>query len=142
MVSFKVDINTKGELFKDVQPAIEQLERSIRLELVQMGESRLDQVLRPRPSGVYLTVAQAQRGKASTGNFRRSVHARHSQIHSTIESNVIYGPWLEGDSSRNAITRFKGYQSFRKTAQWLQSQARAVATKHVNKYVRKMNGSI
>lgn len=27
---------------------------------------------------------------------------------------VVYGPWLEGVSSRNQTTRFKGYQLFRK----------------------------
>ena len=28
----------------------------------------------------------------------------------------VYGPWLEGVGSRNAITRFKGYSAFRKAA--------------------------
>ena len=30
------------------------------------------------------------------------------------DSNVIYGPWLEGLSSRNQSTRFKGYATFRR----------------------------
>lgn len=30
------------------------------------------------------------------------------------DRGIIYGPWLEGTSSRNHSTRFKGYQSFRR----------------------------
>lgn len=36
--------------------------------------------------------------------------------------NIVYGPWLEGVGSRNApVTRFRGYASFRKAAQTLES---------------------
>jgi len=30
------------------------------------------------------------------------------------DRGIIYGPWLEGTSSRNHTTRFKGYASFRR----------------------------
>lgn len=35
------------------------------------------------------------------------------------DRGVIYGPWLEGVSSRNKTTRFKGYAAFRRTKQAL-----------------------
>ena len=31
------------------------------------------------------------------------------------DAGVIYGPWLEGTSGRNATTRFKGYSADRKS---------------------------
>lgn len=33
------------------------------------------------------------------------------------DRGIIYGPWLEGVSSRNQTTRFKGYHSLRKARQ-------------------------
>ena len=140
MVTLRVGIDLSGPLLtKDNIPGLQRIRKDIVLELLQQGESRLDDVLRPRPAGVYLSVAQAQPGRASVGNFRRSVHARHLAANSTIESNSIYGPWLEGESARNATTRFKGYQSFRKTGQWLQKQAGGVTTKHVNAFIRSIS---
>jgi hypothetical protein len=37
-----------------------------------------------------------------------------AEAYSVNDSNVIYGPWLEGIGSRNATTRFKGYATFRR----------------------------
>ncbi len=56
-----------------------------------------------------------------SGHYRRSIHgeiagglwgvqAAWGKVH---DSNVVYGPWLEGVSSRNQTTRFKGYAMFR-----------------------------
>ncbi len=33
------------------------------------------------------------------------------------DRGIVYGPWLEGVSERNAATRFKGYASFRRAWQ-------------------------
>lgn len=38
------------------------------------------------------------------------------------DRGVIYGPWLEGTSSRNRTTRFKGYASFRRATQTVQAR--------------------
>jgi len=54
------------------------------------------------------------------------------------DSKVVYGPWLEGTSSRNQTTRFKGYASFRKSRQKLEREAKRIADKVVAKHVRKM----
>lgn len=37
--------------------------------------------------------------------------------HLVHADNVIYGSWLEGTSSRNQTTRFKGYHLFRRATQ-------------------------
>ena len=90
-------------------------------DLVEAGEQRLDRILRPRPAGVYLSVAEAAPGRASTGNYRRNINGRVRGLEGEInDGGVVYGPWLEGFSSRNSSTRFKGYMSFRKTGEWLE----------------------
>ena len=75
-----------------------------------------------------------------TGHYRRSIHgettSRGGRIH---DSDVIYGPWLEGVSSRNQTTRFKGYAMWRKTTQKLQGMARTILLKYINKALRRLN---
>ena len=106
-------------------------------ELVEMGEGRLFERFRPRPRGVFLSFTQAQRGKASTGNYRRNINGVANGLKGRIDdSRVVYGPWLEGTSSRNARTRFKGYRVWRNTRQWLEKQAPDVADRVVDRFIR------
>jgi hypothetical protein len=59
---------------------------------------------------------------------------------STISDHgVIYGPWLEGTSSRNQSTRFKGYQTFRRTWQALGRRVRPIATPILARFIGRMN---
>ena len=136
-----VTIDLIGPFFrKGGEPVRKALQDTIQ-QLVEMGEQRLDQTLRPRPEGVYLRVQQAGKGKASTGHYRRSLHAKVSNLAGRIDDgNVIYGSWLEGTSSRNQTTRFKGYSSFRRTAQYLNKEKGKVLLKHVEKAIKEMNG--
>ena len=108
-------------------------------ELVDMGEERVNQRLRPRPRGVYLGITQAKPGQFSTGHYRRNVQSEVQGLRGRLDDNgVIYGPWLEGISPRNLTTRFRGYHVFRKTADWLNGQARGVALKHTRNLVRRL----
>lgn len=52
------------------------------------------------------------------------------------DSDVIYGPWLEGVGSRNKTTRFKGYHTFRLVAEQLKGTAHVTAEQVAGKYVR------
>ena len=52
---------------------------------------------------------------------------------------TVYGPWLEGVSSHNASTRFKGYAAFRKQTQRLAGDVQRIAEPAVDEYVREMN---
>jgi hypothetical protein len=54
------------------------------------------------------------------------------------DDGVVYGPWLEGTSSRNETTHFKGYATFRKTAQKLQREAGALAERVLPPFLRRM----
>lgn len=51
-----------------------------------------------------------------TGYYESRIQAEQisAEMWSINDSGVIYGPWLEGLSSRNQTTRFKGYATFRR----------------------------
>lgn len=55
------------------------------------------------------------------------------------DSGVVYGPWLEGTSSRNQATRFKGYHSFRITKNEVDQKKAIIAQPLVNRFVSEMN---
>ncbi len=55
--------------------------------------------------------------KNPTGYYESNVRIRNdSEVWDGGYSGPVYGPWLEGVSSRNAATRFKGYHAFLKAA--------------------------
>lgn len=58
---------------------------------------------------------------------------------SVFDNWVIYGPWLEGNGSRNATTRFKGYASYRRAAQALERVAGGIAGIAISKKIGRLN---
>lgn len=135
----EVVIDIHGPMFRGHPEAVVQraVQGSIQ-ELIELGEQRLDQMLRPRPAGVYLSFAD---GGRSTGHYRLNVHGEVKDgIGRITDGGVTYGPWLEGLSSRNQTSRFKGYSSFRRTQEWLQTQVPKVAEAWIGKAVRELNG--
>ncbi|MDH6116910.1 hypothetical protein ABH930_000329 [Kitasatospora sp. GAS204A] len=54
------------------------------------------------------------------------------------DSNVIYGPWLEGIGSRNATTRFKGYATFRRVQGRMSQKATAIVQAWVDRTVGRL----
>lgn len=140
-MNYTVSVEMKGPIFQANAPhQVIVLRNAVVQELVELGEQRLASMLRPRPAGVYLSVAEAQKGKASTGNYRRNLYTRAANgVGLLTDSGVIYGPWLEGVGTRNQTTRFKGYASFRRTAQWLQQQVRKVMDAYLAQFRQRMN---
>jgi hypothetical protein len=149
-MKFSVDVTTQGPLFTGM--AAREMKKAVQggiRELVQKGEQRLAEQLRPRPAGVYLSVAEAQSGitragkpysNASTGNYRRNISTKFKSMGAIVhDGGVVYGPWLEGLSSRNDTTRFKGYGVYRKTASELQKISRGIMEAHARRWARKMN---
>ena len=142
MPSIVTSVETKGPLFSaQGQRIFRQTASGLMREMVDLGMARLSQMLRPRPAGIYLSVSQARPGQASTGNYRRHLHQWQRELHAFIgDGGVVYGPWLEGTSSRNQVSRFKGYASFRRTAQWMQAQVPRLAKKHAVWIARGLGG--
>jgi len=56
-------------------------------------------------------------------------------------TGVVWGPWLEGSSQRNASTRFKGYHPFRDVRRQLQDgKAQEIADKALEELLPKLGG--
>lgn len=109
---------------KPVQQAIEDTIRDI----VEQGEKVVKAQLYPGHGLI-------------TGHYRRSVigemqDSRHGRIH---DSDVVYGPWLEGVSSRNQSSRFKGYAMFRNATQQLQRESGTILKKHLSRAMQRLN---
>lgn len=52
---------------------------------------------------------------------------------------VVYGAWLEGDSSRNQTSRFKGYRIFQKTQTRVRREAPAMAAEIMAKHIAELS---
>ena len=54
------------------------------------------------------------------------------------DRGIVYGPWLEGTSSRNARSRFKGYASLRKAAGEVEREAPSVLQRVVARHLSRL----
>lgn len=146
-----VRVTVKGPLLSlGVSDEVWGFIRAIIGGVIEAGEQRLRERLKPRPAGVYLSIGEAGKGKYSTGHYASTIHGEvQSSLHGEVQSSLhgvieggynvcIYGPWLETGERRGEPTRFKGYHVFRETGQWLQKEAPGIAEKHTRRFVRKM----
>lgn len=115
MPNITVSIHEKGPFFTLPGNVIHTVLNDAIKEMVAEGET--------------LVTNQLYEGHGvKTGHYRRSVHGRlldtiHGEVH---DSRVVYGPWLEGTSSRNQTTRFKGYAMFRQAREKLETKVRGI----------------
>jgi hypothetical protein len=100
----KTKIEYKGPLFDGRGKLIlERFERDAEQEIAQDVNRRVHSMF-------------ARFFKHQTGRYASTVQERRRGDGITVgDSGLVYGPWLEGVSSKNATTRFKGYHSFKKT---------------------------
>lgn len=88
---------------------------------------------------VLVNEIQAELGKVlrhPTGYYKRQVttdRARNDLV--VTDGGVVYGPWLEGTSSRNSKTRFKGYATFRRVAERVAERAGEIAERVLPKHL-------
>lgn len=123
----------QGDFEQRVQASVVKMVR----KLIETGNENLANLLRKRPEGVYLEDGQ------STGNYRRNVQPEFQQggLYGLItDGGVVYGPWLEGTSSRNETTRFKGYAAFRRTAETLNAKAGEIVAREAQELAQELNG--
>lgn len=75
-----------------------------------------------------------------TGYLESQVAVQRNTVARNVwDSNVIYGGWIEGVSSRNKATRFKGYHTFRLVQQSMQQDKEKIAGPAVRQFVSEMN---
>lgn len=101
----------------------DEIEVAVGEEAFDMVHLELDLHLR-NPTGYYESQVVVDRARGDV-----VVH----------DSGVVYGPWLEGVSSRNERSRFKGYASFRRATQRVQGQVGQIAAPIVTRRVAGMN---
>ena len=83
------------------------------------------------PTGSYESQIEADVSLGAATSHQVVVHDR----------GVVYGPWLAGTGSRNApVTRFKGYNHWRRVAQRLEVEAPKVLIGTLRQLVRKLGG--
>ncbi len=83
-------------------------------------------------------------GRGGTGAAAAAV-SYHSEgttavIKGDSSKGRVWWPWLEGDSKRNASTRFKGYHAFRLASGIMRKRIRAQAEKLLPEYIDRMGG--
>lgn len=107
-----VDLQRKGPIAEGKGPKIvnlmcQDIEDDLGQQVFDAVRARLNQVL-VNPTGYYESKVTTER---SSDGFRVS------------DGGVVYGPWLEGTSSRNGRSKFKGYGTFRKVTQDINTEA-------------------
>lgn len=122
-----IDIDVSGPMFDGrASKAAEDLVNGIEREVAEFGadmvRAQLDRVL-----------------KRPTGRYRRSIHVQ-SEFGAEVvtDGGIVYGPWLEGTGSRNRTTRFKGYSTYRRVAQYVDERSEEIAQALVPAYLRRM----
>lgn|SRR6266540_608761 len=84
-----------------------------------------------------------RRASHPSGAFAAAVTVKDFKKGKTIMADypqVLYGPWLEGTSTRNATTRFKGYKLFRLTKNWLRKNMMPIIQERFEQAVAELNG--
>ena len=83
-------------------------------------------------------------GRGGTGAAAAAVTYRVTEMTATIvgesTKGVVWWPWLEGTSKRNASTRFKGYHAFRLATGVMRKRIKTIANKLLPEYTERMGG--
>lgn len=127
-MKLNVDITTRGALFTPAAftvaaNAADRAAGTLAVEAEKRIQARLSSVLRD-PTGFYQSQIRVRQDSA---------------VAAVTDSGVIYGPWLEGVSSRNARTRFKGYATFRRIEDAMRADATKVVEGDVKQLVKELD---
>lgn len=109
-------VTMKGPLFDG--SAAQVVESAIEVGAEALAQEGVDRIRRR-----FRSVFRHPTGRAAS----RVVADLSSPANPRLTHDIVYGPWLEGTSSRNTSSRFRGYRTFRLVTQELQSDAAAVA---------------
>jgi hypothetical protein len=123
-----VSVSASGPLFDGrASSMITRWTRDAGEEIARDAEAEvhriLHQVLR-HPTGYYESQVRVDR--------------RTPDRFDITDGGVVYGPWLEGTSSRNESTRFKGYGTFRRVKQRVESRADRTMQRILDQHTREL----
>lgn len=110
-IGFSSKVTLVGPLFDRGPERFRDAVRDVTQDLVERAES--------------MVKAQLYTGHGLiSGHLRRSIAGEmKGPLSGVVATKVVYGAWIEGVSTRNEKTRFKGYAMFRKSAQALDKMA-------------------
>jgi len=123
-----IEVTISGPLFdgtaeRELEAFSTEAERTIAERGVNEVKGYLDSVLRN-----------------PTGNYSRHIRTERQRDDMAVtDSKIVYGPWLDGTSSRNARTRFKGYATFRMVRQQLDAKSVHIADGLLDNHISRMN---
>ena len=137
----RISIDNEGPIFRnDATGKITKAVEDTIEENVNFAESTLHTFATMRPRGVFLSPAQAGR-RASQGHYVGNIHGRRTGLFGRVDDNKVeYGPWLEGTSSRNQTTRFKGYHLWRRTQQMIEKRLPGILQKKLGRAIKELGG--
>lgn len=123
-----IDVKLSGPLFdgraRRIMTDLEQdMQTAVAQDAISTVHQLLDRSIR-NPTPYYETQIVMQRFIDRT-----EVHDR----------GIVYGPWLEGTSSRNWTTRFKGYASFRRAAQQVDERVPRTVASALRRAIGRLN---
>lgn len=120
-------VRLQGPLFTEMHRILTDCARDCEKEVALVGE----RLVRANLGASF---------KHPTGHYLGQVVTDLATDKATVtDGGVVYGPWLEGVSSRNQSTRFKGYNSFRRAYRETDKQAAGIAQKVVDHAVARLN---
>lgn len=124
-----IEVHETGPFFSgEAERAAHDFCDALATEVANVGVTEVKQVLHSvlrHPTGYYESRVQVEMVNGGPA---------------VTDGGVIYGPWLEGVSSRNNSTRFKGYAAFRKAKQALENKVPEIAEQVMPTYINRMNG--
>lgn len=109
-----------GQFAEELRQATMEADQELGDRAVELVQQRLDEVLQ-HPTGFYRSQINA---------------APRGDVVYVTDNECVYGPWLAGRGSRNAISVFKGYDHWDVAYQQLTREAPEVASRIIGQYIR------
>jgi hypothetical protein len=132
-MSVNVYVHASGPLFDGAaEQALAEMLDAIAKAGAQWAEDQLRQVRMDRTGRAH-------------GDFQENLQLVKKNLGWSVPApmikGVVWGPWLEGVSSRNETTRFKGYRPFAQTRRALRAgKAQEIADEIAQEYIPQMGG--
>lgn len=125
-----VTIEVSGPLLRGLAPAfiagmLDEIKYLVASQVLADWQQNMDRAFR-HPTPYYETQVLVQQ-------------VREDQV--VHDRGIAYGPWLEGVSTRNQVSRFKGYGSLRRAVESVvRHKAAPIIDRVVNQTLRRMMG--